>query len=274
MSEEAKEYTTGTETQPEAKADAKPQKGLLGQAPSGDVDVPEKYRVLGADGALDHAASLRKLSEGYRHLHTRMGAGEAPPGDADGYAPEITKDGFSWEEMKKDPAMQGFLTGAHAKGLSNAQVSFVVQSYLDQMQAFAETGQKQQQEAAEKAENDRLAERDASMRKRWPDGQDLHDRLNKANHAVSMFANPQDMEVFASGAFDHPAIIELLANVAAATHEDTPPSGAIATKVDFVARADEIRKELASLPHWDKRRGALQAELMAGYEKKYPGHPA
>ena len=267
MSEEAKEYTASAEEKPEAK----PQKSLLGQASAGDVDVPEKYRVLGADGSIDHTASLRKLSEGYRHLHTRMGAGEAPPSDAEGYAPEITREGVSWDEMKKDPAMQGFLKGAHAKGMSNAQVAFVIESYLDQMQSFAATGEKQQQEAAEKAEMARLAERDASMRKRWPDGQDLHDRLNKANHAVSMFANPQDMEVFASGAFDHPAIIDLLANVAAATHEDTPPSGAIATKQDFASRADEIRKELASLPHWDKRRGALQAELMAGYEKKYPG---
>lgn len=270
MSEEQKEYTT--EAPPAV--EAKPAKSLLGAAPTGDIDVPEKYRVLGNDGQLDQAASLRKLSEAYRHLHTRMGAGDAPPKDAEGYAPEITREGVSWDEMKKDPAIQGFLKGAHAKGLNNAQVSFVIESYLEQMHSLAAAGEKQQQQSAEKAESERLAARDAAMRERWPDGQELHDRLNGANRAVSMFANPKDMEVFASGLFDHPAIIDLLANVHAATNEDTPPSGGVATKVDFDTRVSEIRKELASMPHWDKRRGALQEELMGMYGKKFPETPA
>lgn len=89
--------------------------------------IPEKYQVKKADGTLDVDASLAKVLDGYGHLEKRMGAGDAPPKAPEDYAPQV--EGFDIAELKDDPKYQGFLKGAHAKGLSNAQVSWVLSEY-------------------------------------------------------------------------------------------------------------------------------------------------
>jgi hypothetical protein len=37
--------------------------------------------------------------------------------------------GFNWEEFKADPRMQGFMKTAHAKGITNDQMSFILGEY-------------------------------------------------------------------------------------------------------------------------------------------------
>lgn len=104
---------------------------LLGQgADTGTDFIPEKFRVNGADGALDVAQSSRKLAEAYGSLEKRFGAGDVPPESADGYAPKLEAEGLDWDEFKADPNTQAFLKGAHAKGLTNAQVEYVLGEYL------------------------------------------------------------------------------------------------------------------------------------------------
>lgn len=87
--------------------------------------LPEKFRVMGEDGKLSIESSARKLAENYTHLEKRMGSGDAPPKTADEYAPKVEVEGFNWEEFKADPRMQGFMKTAHAKGITNDQMSFI-----------------------------------------------------------------------------------------------------------------------------------------------------
>jgi hypothetical protein len=91
--------------------------------------IPEKYQVKKADGSIDLDASVAKLAEGYGHLEKRLGAGDAPPKAPEDYAPQV--EGFDLAALKDDPKYQGFLKGAHAKGLTNAQVSWVLSEYAD-----------------------------------------------------------------------------------------------------------------------------------------------
>ncbi|BCD83601.1 hypothetical protein PSm6_00080 [Pseudomonas solani] len=105
------------------------QGSVLGQGAPQDF-IPEKYRVTKDDGSLDLEQSSRKLAESYKHLETRMGSGDAPPKSFDEYAPKIEAEGFNWDEFKADEGSQSFLKGAHAKGLTNAQVEFVLGEYL------------------------------------------------------------------------------------------------------------------------------------------------
>lgn len=92
--------------------------------------IPEKFRVLAADGSLDADASLRKVAESYTQLEKRVGAGEAPPAAATDYKitpPEAMKDAFSAE----DPSFKAFLGKAHGAGLTQAQLDVVMGAFFE-----------------------------------------------------------------------------------------------------------------------------------------------
>jgi len=100
--------------------------------------VPEKYQVKNEDGTINWEASALKQAQGYAALAQRMGAGEAPPKDPDGYAPELPQ-GVTLDALKSDPLYAGFLKGAHAKGLNNAQVGWLLGQFQERM-AMATAG--------------------------------------------------------------------------------------------------------------------------------------
>jgi len=99
-------------------------------APTTDF-IPEKLRVMKEDGSIDMDASSRKLAEAYGSLEKRFGSGDAPPKDASEYkitVPDALKDAF---DPATDEGMKGFLAGAHAAGLNQAQVDFVMGKYFE-----------------------------------------------------------------------------------------------------------------------------------------------
>ena len=88
--------------------------------------LPEKFRVNGADGKLDLAASSQMLSDSYRNLERTRGA--AAPATASDYQftpPDELKD------MKFDDALSSaFRERAHKAGLSQEQYQFVMGEYV------------------------------------------------------------------------------------------------------------------------------------------------
>jgi len=82
--------------------------------------IPEKFRVLGADGkALDIEASARKMAESYAHLEGRVGSGDVPPKTADDYAvtvPEQFKE--HWEENDRSKAFKAEALAAGFKDIA------------------------------------------------------------------------------------------------------------------------------------------------------------
>jgi hypothetical protein len=101
--------------------------------------IPEKYRVTGADGKLDEAASMAKLMDGYDHLAKKLGTGatESAPASPDEYKLELLnaegkpRDDIDIETFTGDPMFKGFAKGAHEQGLTNKQLNWIVGRYLE-----------------------------------------------------------------------------------------------------------------------------------------------
>jgi hypothetical protein len=92
--------------------------------------IPEKYRVNGADGKLDEAASMAKVLDGYEHLSKKLGSGgEAAPATPDDYKLELLnadgkpRDDIDIEAFTGDPMFKGFAKSAHENGITNAQLN-------------------------------------------------------------------------------------------------------------------------------------------------------
>src|SRR5690606_40919240 len=120
----------GDPSTPAAPAAPAPTSSVLDSGNTGTDYIPEKLRVMKEDGSLDQEASSRKVAEAYKHLETRFGSGDVPPKTPEEYAVKLEGvEGFNWDEFKVDEGTQSFLKGAHAKGLTNDQVQYVIGEY-------------------------------------------------------------------------------------------------------------------------------------------------
>ncbi|MGQ1440383.1 hypothetical protein ACT4Z5_18655 (plasmid) [Acinetobacter baumannii] len=91
------------------------------------IEVPEKFKVTAEDGSVDYKATLSKMNESYTGLEKRIGSGDLPPKDVDGY--KVERDGFDFEQFKSDESNQAFLTKAHEHGITNKQLDFLLSEY-------------------------------------------------------------------------------------------------------------------------------------------------
>lgn len=180
--------------------------------------IPEKYRVAKDDGSLDVEASARKQAEGYGALSKKFGAGDGAPESPDAYAPKLEMEGFNWDEAKKDPAMQGFIKGAHAKGLSNEQLSYVLGQYHSNMASILGGDAAATMDACETA-----------LGEHWKTPAEMTAGKQAAFKSFSAFAEKTGISLAdfeASGAANNPLVIRLLAAIAPELGEDRSPGGA------------------------------------------------
>lgn len=92
------------------------------------IEIPEKLRVTqeGSE-SIDLGGSLSKVIGSYTELEKRLGSGEAPPKDPDGYKVDFAKlpEGMGMtEEAQKD-----FLKSMHGAGVSNKAAQAIVDYY-------------------------------------------------------------------------------------------------------------------------------------------------
>lgn len=247
---------------PPAAAPAAPAANLLDQGAGNDF-IPEKYRVQGADGALDITASSRKMAEAYTNLEKRVGTGDLPPKTAEEYAPKVEVEGFNWDEFKADPESQAFLKGAHAKGLTNAQVEFVLGQYLQHApQLIAGNAQLDQQQAGE------------ALRGEWKTDAEFKANLGASYRAAQAFGGEgEGLGSFAKlqAKFGNdPDFIAFTARIGKEMAEDVAPGGeAPLGDGDFDVKASELRQQLQDMPLHDPKRKQVQSQLDALYERRY-----
>lgn len=91
------------------------------------IEVPEKFKVVSEDGSVDYKATLSKMNESYTGLEKRIGSGDLPPKDVDGY--KVDRDDFDFDQFKSDESNQAFLTKAHEHGITNKQLDFLLSEY-------------------------------------------------------------------------------------------------------------------------------------------------
>lgn len=225
---------------------------------------PEKYQVKKEDGSLDLEQSSRKLAESYKHLETRLGSGDIPPKTADEYAVKLEGvEGFNWDEFKADEGTQSFLKGAHAKGLTNAQVEYVIGEYMKAAPGLVEGGvQLSQQECA------------ATLKAAWGDEQAMTQNVRASYRAAETFASepgkPGNFAALQAKYGNDADFIAFTANIGRELKEDKAINGgAQVNEADFNIKAGELRAQLQALPAHDPKRPGVQAQLDAMYEQKY-----
>lgn len=231
--------------------------------------IPEKYRVNKDDGSLDLEQSSRKLAESYKHLETRMGSGDAPPKSPDEYAVKLEGvEGFNWDEFKADESTQSFLKGAHAKGLTNDQVQYVIGEYMKAApELISGTAQLTQQDCT------------AALKAVWGDDQTIRANVTASYRAAEAFASqgdaPGNFNALMTKYGNDPDFIAFTANIGKELKEDRAINGgAQVSEADFPIKTAELRQQLQDLPAHDPKRKGIQAQLDDMYNRKYGPTPS
>ena len=251
--------TTTTTTAAPATADS-----LLATGAATNDYIPEKLRTLKEDGSLDLEASSRKVAEAYTQLEKRLGTGDVPPKSADEYAVKLEGvEGFDWDEFKADESAQSFLKGAHAKGLTNDQVGYVIGEYLKAAPGLiGGAAQLTQQDCT------------AALKAAWGDDQAIRANVSASYRAAEAFASqgdaPGNFNALMTKYGNDPDFIAFTANIGKELKEDSAINGgAPVNEADFNIKAAELRAQLQALPAHDPKRPGVQAQLDAMYEQKY-----
>lgn len=174
--------------------------------------LPAKFRVIGADGQLDLAASSKKLGEGYSAAEKRIGTTASAPENPDAYtfqAPEAFKDVPLDEGMSKS-----FRERAHKAGLSQDQYAFVMGEYFELVPSLLNA------KAAHSAESAR-----AELSKVWSTTADLEAGMNAAERAVSLAPEAMRQQLKERYGTD-PLFWQFAAHYGRQLAEDRPPAAA------------------------------------------------
>jgi hypothetical protein len=222
-------------------------------APAADgaqpASIPDKYLVKREDGSTDWEASALKQAQGYDSLAKRMGSGDAPPKTAADYAPELPQ-GMSLDTLKADPMYQGFLKGAHGRGMTNAQVSYVLDAMAQRM-----------------APNPEAAE--AELRQVWKTDEQLQAGLAGAFRVVKAYAGDEaTMQRLEQKFGSDPDFIKFVAKIAPEMGEDRAAPGLTA------GEADTMESLMTSPAYLDAKapdHARVVAQVRSLYAKKYAG---
>ena len=241
--------------------------GASGGAAAGPNDwIPEKYRVIKADGQLDIEASARKVADAHRHLEQRLGAGDVPPKTPEEYDLKGLPETIKIEDIKADPEMQSFLKSAHGKGLTNEQVSFVLNEYLQRAPKLVEGSRKLTVEEATK-----------ELRAHWKDEASYQQNMGhafRASNAIAQKAGVSFAELEQSGLGDHPLFIRLMASIGPELAEDAIPGGASAiSPADWDAEVAAIRANPAYADPRHPEHKTLMAKMEKLYQQRYGTKP-
>lgn len=185
--------------------------------------VPEKYRVIGADGKLDLKASSQKMSEGYANAVKRIGSGDLPPENPDAYAVNVP------EEFKDIPLDEGlsksFRDRAHKEGLTQKQFDFVMGEYFNLVPSLLNAKAKFNADEA-----------NATLSKVWGDEAAVKANKAAAEKAVGLMP-PELQEQIRDQYATDPVFWQFAAHFGKEAGEDKPviPPGGSSTPTDVQA---------------------------------------
>lgn len=217
--------------------------------------IPEKYVVKAGD-KVDIEASAKKLAEGYQALAKRLGTGELPPATPDEYAPTLPET-MNIDAIKADPEYQGFLKAAHAKGITNAQLGFVIEEYA-------------RREATKAPTPERAF---ADLQKAWATPAEFQANARHAFKAISTFGEGlTDAEKAALDA--NPVALRVLARVGAQLSEDVAPilDGTAAAQT-WEQKVGELRAHPAYMDRAHPEHNRVQAQITALYQRRHGAKP-
>ena len=194
--------------------------------------IPEKFRVSKDDGAIDLEASAKKVEEHRANLEKRLGSGDIPPKTPEEYAPTVEADeGFDVKAFMADEGTKGFLKGAHAKGMTNEQVSYVLSQYAKTAPLLVKGSQVMDMDAVQ-----------ANLRETWKDDAEYNRNIDAYWNTAHIIARKAGIEYDeeSSGLARNPTFVKMMAAISKEFQEDTPPGSA------SPVASDDIKKLMAS----------------------------
>lgn len=175
--------------------------------------IPEKFRVKGADGELDLAATVRKVDEHRANLEKRMGAGDIRPKTPDEYKLPDT-DVFKGLQLDEAGA-KAFRQEAHDMGLSQKQYEAVMGKWATLAPELVNAAQKDTVDTAV-----------TTLKEVWKGDYDTNIRESfRVVNAVAQKAGVSFEEVEAAIG-NNPVAIRLFAALGPEMREDATPNGA------------------------------------------------
>ena len=227
--------------------------------------IPEKFRTLKEDGTLDIEASSAKMADSYTYLEKKLGSGEAPPKAPEEYQVTFSDDvPIKFDDIKEDPVLQDFMGGAHKLGMTNAQVSYVLDQYMRVLPQDVEAH-------TELDANETIA---ALKETTWKTDSELKAGLADAYRAVTMIAGA-DADYLMDKFGNDPAFIRYNAMIGQGLREDSPPQAMQMVSPDeFTDKTHSLRQSLIDMPLHDPRRPAIQRQLDELYTRQYGDTPA
>lgn len=222
--------------------------------------LPQKFHVRGADGTMDLAASSQKLAQAYDHAVRRIGKPEAAPESPSAYTLTVPE---HLELENAEEAFAPFMERAHAAGLSQEQLDFVMREYFDALPAFMN-------DAAAVT----LDQAKAELAQVWTTPEEMQSNLVAAERAVA--AMPPDLQEDVKARFGtDPVFWRFAAHFGREVGEDRPaaPAGGHSGGQDVSAlmRTEAYR----NAKHPDHARVSAQVrnhfERTAGSEEPYDG---
>lgn len=246
---------------PSPSAPAAPAASLLSRgaaptpAPTADAPaspIPVKFQVKRDDGTVDDVASAAKMGEAYTQLEKRLGTGDAPPATPEDYKPTVPE-GLTIETLKADPLYQGFLKGAHARGMTNAHVSYVLEALAER-----ETSRNSPE----------LAE--ADLRATWPTDAQMQKGLADAFRATKAFGavDQKRHERIEAKFSNDPDFLWLMAQIGKELQEDTTVTGGLSSSEQ--SSLESLMGSKAYHDPKDPQHAETVARVRTLYAKRFP----
>jgi hypothetical protein len=215
--------------------------------------LPEKYRVMGADGkALDVEASAKKVAAAHGELEKRLGSVGAPPAKPEDYKTEsaleaLKKAAPAGTEVKLAPELLKEFNGwAHGAKLTQAQYDSALVSYV---QAIDKMVEQSFDNAMQRAQEDLV--------KVWgkegldPKGPQMQSAYRAfMTYAPAQMRTAQVMDQIGNNA----VVLQILAAVGKEIGEDARIGG-------DAGGGEDINKLMNSEPYWSKKHPEHQATV-------------
>lgn len=220
--------------------------------------IPDKFVVKNDDGEIDYAASSAKLAQSYSYLEKKLGSGDAPPKTADEYNVTLSEDlGIDFNDLKADPGISQFVDGAHKLGMTDAQLSYVMDQYIKAVPVDLD--------AMDVLKADECI---ASLEGDYGAGE-AQEILVDAYNYVTTFAGDDAAHIMNKIGND-PIILPYLAALGEGLREDRPPSEMqTIDPVDFSTQIADLTDQIKALPVGDPRADALLSKKDALYNRQY-----
>lgn len=218
--------------------------------------------MKGDDGSVNVEASAQKLAEAYRHAEKRIGSGDIPPKDPDGYKitiPETLAETVKAEDLEKSADFKAFKASMHAAGLTQSQMDAVTAEMLQASKRTAEAVMQQ---------GPTLEKTAAELRTTWTNPQEYDRNMRMIDAAWAGFTSEEDRPAIAE-ALKIPAVARLLAKVGAEIQEDQPISAGSPEARSWEDQVNSIRSDPAYTDKSHPKHAATVELMNSLYAKRY-----